>query len=90
MLPHARWRLTPAGCTGCWLATMKLDSGQEFRVRLDRFRFWFEVQGYPGCYVFPDGPQKEAFVELTRPGGDWIHSNGYRWTIAGAAREEDR
>ena len=79
MLPRVRWWPIPAGCKGCWLATMKLDNGREYRIRLDRFRYWFTVQGHPGCYVFPHNADRDEWRAVTEAASEWIHENSCRW-----------
>lgn len=88
LLSQARRVYLPVGCKGCWLATMKLDNGREYRVRLDRFRFWFHVQGN-GHYRF-SGDAKEAFKEMTRGGENWILQNNYRRQLENQRREVEK
>jgi hypothetical protein len=85
VLPKARRMLLPETCKGCWLATMKLDDGREYRVRLDRFRYWFHVEG-DGYFRF-FGAAKDEFREATAGGAEWIHQNSHRWNKDGVASD---
>jgi hypothetical protein len=79
VLPKANWWPGSPVNKGNWLATMKTQDGREFRVRLDRFRHWFQVEGHLGYYMFLRDDDSKAFRELTKPGSRWIHQNEYRW-----------